>query len=100
MTRIQSRQVNRKPRHGYLIVATTLLALMIMSCNGQDFGVLQPTPEDLCKCLPLEPDIADYRNAAKHVPISNIAAQEASVDVIGAWTQDLLIPPDAPRKWA
>jgi hypothetical protein len=90
--------MNRKPRHGYLIVATTLLALTLVSCNGQDFGFLQPTPEDLCKCLPLEPDIADYRHAAKHVPIPNIAAQETSVDVIVAWTQDLLIPPDAPRS--
>ncbi len=76
---------------------TTLVALTIVSCSGQDFGFLQPKPEDLCKCLPIEPDIADYRHAAKHVPIASIAAQEVSVEIILSWPQDLLIPPDAPR---
>jgi hypothetical protein len=75
-----------------------LLPLAIMSCNGQDFRFLQPMPEDLCKCLPLEPDIADYRHAAKHVPISNVVAQDVSVDDILAWPQDPIIPPDAPRS--
>lgn len=74
-----------------------LITVVIMSCNGQDFGVLQPTPEDLCKCIPLEPDVADYRHAAKHVPIPDTTAQEVSVDDILAWPQDLIIPPDAPR---
>ena len=74
-----------------------LLALPAVSCNGQDFGVLQPTPKDLCKCLPIEPDIADYRHLAKHVPIPNIAAQEVSVEIILTWPQDPVIPPDAPR---
>jgi len=73
------------------------MALATWSCSGQDFGFLQPTPEDLCKCLPLEPDIADYRHAAKHVPIPSIVAQEVSVEIILTWSQDLLIPPDAPR---
>jgi len=57
-------------------------ALCVVSCNGQDFGFLQPTPQDLCKCLSLEPDIADYRHLAKHVPIPNIAAQEVSVGIV------------------
>jgi len=76
---------------------TILLALAFVSCKGQDFGVLQPTPKDLCKCLPLEPDIADYRHLAKHVPIPNIPAQEVSVEIILTWPQDPVIPPDAPR---
>ena len=76
---------------------TILAALAMVSCKGQDYGILQPTPEDLCKCLPLEPDIADYRHAAKHVPIPNIVAQEVSVSIILSWPQDLFIPPDAPR---
>ena len=59
---------------------------------------MQPTPEDLCKCLPLEPDIADYRHAAKHVPVPNVVAQEVSVDDILSWPQDPIIPPDAPRS--
>jgi hypothetical protein len=81
----------------YLAGMTILLTVVIMSCNGQDFGVLQPTPEDLCKCIPLEPDVADYRHAAKHVPIPDTTAQEVSVDDILAWPEDLIIPPDAPR---
>src|SRR6478736_6097576 len=70
-----------------------LAALAAVSCNGQDFGFLQPTPKDLCKCLPIEPDIADYRHLAKHVPIPNIAAQEVSVEIILTWSQDPVIPP-------
>lgn len=81
----------------YLTGMTILIALLTLSCNGQNFGFLQPTPEDLCKCLPLEPDIADYRHAAKHVQISDVVAQEVSVSDILAWPQDLIIPPDAPR---
>ena len=67
------------------------------SCNGSNYGVLQPTPEDLCKCLPIEPDIADFRHIAKHVAIPNIAAQEIGVDTILSWTQDAFVAPDAPR---
>ena len=74
-----------------------LAASAAVSCSGQDFGFLQPTPKDLCKCLPIEPDIADYRHLAKHVPIPNIAAQEVSVEIILAWPQDPVMPPDAPR---
>jgi len=33
------------------------------SCTGSDYGVIQPTPADLCKCLPVEPDIAADRMA-------------------------------------
>src|SRR5262244_3057587 len=76
---------------------TIFLTLTFFSCKGQDVGILQPTPKDLCKCLPIEPDIADYRHLAKHVPIPNIAAQEVSVEIIVSWSQDPIIPPDAPR---
>ena len=37
------------------------------------------------------------RKVAKHVPIPNISAQEVSVEVILTWSQDPIIPPDAPR---
>jgi hypothetical protein len=74
-----------------------LLALLSVACNGSSFGVLQPNPEDLCKCLPIEPDIADFRHLAKHVPIPVIAAQEIGVDTILSWTQDAIVAPDAPR---
>jgi len=81
----------------YLTCMTILTTLATFGCSGQDVGFLQPKPEDLCKCLPLEPDIADYRHLAKHVPISNQVPQEVSVDTILTWPQDLFIPPDAPR---
>ena len=74
-----------------------LLWLVAGSCKGSDYGVLQPTPEDLCKCLPVEPDIADFRHIAKHTAIPNIAAQEIGVDSILSWTQDAFVAPDAPR---
>ena len=87
-----------KPRKHFSQTCFTILAvLVIVSCSGQDFGVLQPTPKDLCKCLPVEPDIADYRHLAKHVPIPDIPAQEVSVEIILTWPQDPVIPPDALR---
>lgn len=88
----------KRLRPNYLTWFTVLMALVIMSCSGQDFGFLQPTPKDLCKCLPIEPDISDYRHLAKHVPIPNIPAQEVSVEIILTWSQDPVIPPDAPRN--
>ena len=74
-----------------------LLALLGIGCNGTTYGILQPNPEDLCKCLPIEPDIADFRHLAKHVPIPSIAAQEIGVDTILIWTQDAFVDPGAPR---
>src|SRR5882762_2220236 len=75
----------------------TLLALLSVGCNGTAYGILQPNPEDLCKCLPIEPDIADFRHLSNHVPIPNIAAQEIGVDSIRSWTQDAFVDPGAPR---
>jgi hypothetical protein len=84
-------------QHIVLTGSTILLVLIIVSCTGQDYGVLQPTPENLCKCLPIEPDIADYRHLAKHVPIPDAPNQEVTVETILGWAQDPIIPPDAPR---
>jgi len=75
----------------------TLLGLLAAGCNGGSYGILQPNPEDLCKCLPIEPDILDFRHLAKHVPIPAVAAQEIGVDTILSWTQDNFVAPDAPR---
>jgi hypothetical protein len=79
------------------LVSAIVLWFAAGSCKGGDYGVLQPTPEDLCKCLPIEPDIADFRHIAKHVAIPNIAAEEIGVDTILSWTQDAFVAPDAPR---
>jgi hypothetical protein len=75
----------------------TILALLSAGRNGTAYGVLQHNPEDLCKCLPIEPGILDFRHLAKHVPILSVAAQEIGVDTILSWTQDVIVAPDAPR---
>jgi hypothetical protein len=80
-----------------LVGFLTVLALLSAGCNGTAYGILQPNPEDLCKCLPIEPAILDFRHLAKHVPIPSIAAQEIGVDTILSWTQDVIVAPDAPR---
>ena len=91
-----SKQLERV-QHIFLTGGTILLVSIAVSCKGQDYGILQPTPEDLCKCLPIEPDIADYRHLAKHVAIPNIAIQDVTVEIILSWSQDPFRPPDAPR---
>jgi hypothetical protein len=75
-----------------------LLGLLAAGCNGGNYGALQPSPEDLCKCIPIEPDILDFRHLAKHVPIPAIAAQEIGVDTMLSWTQDAFVDPAAPRS--
>ena len=67
------------------------------SCSGSDFGVLQPSPEDLCKCIPIEPDIADFRHIAKHQPIPTMQSVEVTIAEILSWPQDAFVAPDAPR---
>jgi hypothetical protein len=86
-----------KNRYRLLFICALLaLSFRLVACSGQDLGVLQP--EDLCKCLPIEPDIADYRHAAKHMPIPNMAPVEIMVTDILAWPQDPLpLPIDQPR---
>jgi hypothetical protein len=79
------------------IGSASLFALLSVACNGGSYGIVQPNPEDLCKCLPVEPDILDFRHIAKHVPIPVIAAQEIGVDTILSWTQDTIVLPDAAR---
>jgi hypothetical protein len=89
--------VNVRVKTSLWLGSAIVLWLATGSCKGSDYGVLQPTPEDLCKCLPIEPDIADFRHVAKHVAIPNIAAEEIGVDTILSWTQDAFVAPDAPR---
>ena len=73
------------------------LWLVANSCSGQDFGVLQPSPQDLCKCIPIEPDIADFRHVAKHQPIPTMQPVEVTVAEILSWPQDAFVAPDAAR---
>jgi hypothetical protein len=66
-----------------------------LSCGGVNFGDVQP--KDLCQCVPLEPDAADFRHFQKHVPIPSMTPTEATVDIILSWHQDDIVLPDAPR---
>ncbi len=82
--------------HFSLMGGATLLAVFAVSCASINFGAVQP--QDLCQCLPVEPDIADFRHAEKHVPIPTITPLEITVATILGWPQDDLVLPDAPRS--
>jgi hypothetical protein len=84
---------------GLLLVAVmTLLSLGYLHCGAtSQLGVVEPT--DICNCLPIEPDIADYRHLAKHVVLPNGPPQEIMVIDILGWDQNLpVLPPEAPRS--
>jgi hypothetical protein len=82
--------------HLSLIGGTALLAAFAVSCASVNLGAVQP--QDLCQCLPIEPDIADFRHAEKHVPIPTITPLEITVNTILGWPQDDIVLPDAPRS--
>src|SRR5205814_8895889 len=72
------------------------LALTHTHCGAtSDLGTVEP--HDICSCLPIEPEIADYRHLAKHVPLPNIPAEETDVDMILSRPQGLpVLPRNAP----
>ena len=72
--------------------AVLLSVFVIMSCNTLN------QVENICSCLPLLPDISDYRHAAKHVPIPSGTPTPVTVQDILAWPQTQVLPPDAPRS--
>src|SRR6202790_2457940 len=78
-----------------LVGGVALYFASTLSCGGVNLGEVQP--QDLCKCVPLEPPIADFRHYQKHVPVPNMTPIETTVDTILSWPQDLIILPDAPR---
>lgn len=83
---------------GIFLASVAFVTTLGAGCSGSDYGILQPNPEDLCKCLPIEPAILDFRHLAKHVPIrSDILPLEIDVNTILGWTQDAFVAPDAPR---
>jgi hypothetical protein len=82
-------------RRASLAGSLGLLVVVSLSCDGGLAGIIEG--QDICNCIPLEPDIADYRHVAKHVPLPNTTPQQITVDTILSWPQDLFVPPDAPR---
>ena len=78
-----------------VVGGVALFCAFTVSCGGVNLGAVQP--QDLCKCTPLEPDVADFRHDEKHVPIANMTPTETTVDTILNWPQDDIVLPDAPR---
>jgi hypothetical protein len=86
-------QTGMKLRHPRWVglQAVLLLVFVTMSCS-----VLSHV-ETICNCLPVLPDISDYRHAAKHVPIPSGTPQQITVNTILSWPQTPLLPPTQPR---
>lgn len=83
----------RPDRKTVVRLQAVLLAVFVtMSCNALN------KIEDICSCLPLLPDISDYRHAAKHVPIPSGTPMQITVQTILAWPTTPALPPDQPRS--
>jgi hypothetical protein len=79
----------------FFLGGTVALYFAITLSCGANYGVVQPN--DLCKCVPIEPDAADFRHLEKHVPIPSMVPTETTVSTILSWPQDVVVLPDAPR---
>src|SRR4051812_35877722 len=76
----------------------SLLAVfaVMLACGGTD-NSQNATQSDLCDCQPSEPASADFRHAAKHVPLPTGTATPVTVETILSWEQDDNIADDKPR---
>ena len=73
------------------IQATMVLLFVSVACST--FSQL----EDICNCLALLPDVADYRHSAKHVSIPAGTPIETDVATMLTWSTDPVLPPTQPR---
>jgi hypothetical protein len=81
----------------FVLQGVLLFVILNLSCSGIK-DISQAISQDICGCLPLEPDAADYRHAAKHVPLPSATPQEIDVTTILSWPQDPILPIDQPRS--
>lgn len=95
--------LERRKRTSLVRILTLSAVLLFLGLNyihcgaTTELGKIQSS--DLCNCLPVEPDYADYRHLAKHVPLPNVTPQEITVTDILSWDQGLpALPPEAPRS--
>jgi hypothetical protein len=72
--------------------AVLLAVFVTISCN-----VLNHV-ENICSCVPLLPELSDYRHNEKHVPIPSGTPMQITVQDILSWPQTAVLPPDAPRS--
>jgi hypothetical protein len=96
-------------RAGLLLAAFALFALSQLSCGGHsssnmNSGTSNPNPpvsagqQDLCNCTDTEPTSGDFRTAAKHVDLPQIAATDIAVADVLNWQVPPEPAPDAPRS--
>lgn len=77
-------------------MAAAVAIFVGMSCGGKTQSSIHL---DLCNCTPTEPVSADYRHAAKHVPIpSGQTPIQITVAEMLTWPQGASPPRDAPRS--
>ena len=79
----------------FVLQGVLLFVMLNLSCSLRDIS--HAISQDICGCVPLEPDSTDYRHAAKHVPLPSGTPQEITVATILAWPQDPILPIDQPR---
>jgi hypothetical protein len=77
-------------------VLTICVLLGLSSCSGGGNSTI--TGADICSCVPRQPASADYRHAAKHVPLPTGAPSEVTVGDILAFPQGAEPARDAPRS--
>jgi Putative transposase len=74
--------------------------LLLLTFISQSCGVFNKALNpNICNCLPLEPDVLDYRHAAKHVPLPSGTPQEIDVNTILGWAQTPLITARTVTFW-
>src|SRR5512140_712639 len=91
-------KMQRSARPILLALLAASLSFSYTHCGAtSQLGAVEPS--DLCNCLPIEPDIVDYRHLAKHVPFPTTTPQEITVADILGWSQNLpVLPPETPRS--
>jgi hypothetical protein len=72
-----------------LLLATAILVLVTVSCGGG---------ADICDCTPLTPVWRQYRSAAKHMPLPDIAPVDITVSTMLQWPQNPNPAFHAPRQ--
>ena len=96
--------MRRRNLSQFLLFATLLLALILVqiSCgghgsNGSDSSSFN-SAQDICNCVDQEPETSDYRTAAKHVDLPQVAASEINVATVLGWPVGADPAFDAPRQ--
>jgi hypothetical protein len=77
------RSVNPKSLPLLLLLAVGSLLALQLSCGGGRSS----SSSNLCSCVPTQPPSADFRHAAKHVPLPGTPATDITVAIMLSWPQ-------------